>query len=371
MNPSFVHLRLHSEFSMVDGMVRVKPLVKAVAAAGMPAVALTDQSNMFGLVKFYNACVGAGVKPIIGCDVWLHNEDEPNQPFHLLLLSKDLRGYRNLTEIVSKSYTEGQHHGRAIVRREWIAEKSTGLIALSGGRQGEIGQSLLAGKLDEAARRLDEWKAVFPDSFYLELTRTGRPEEDDYLHMAVELAMKSDTPVVATNEVCFIYRDDFEAHELRVCINEGRVLDDPHRPKNYSEQQYLRTPEEMAELFSDIPEALANSVEIAKRCSVEVKQGTYYLPDFPVPEGLTMDEYFRQLSREGLENRLSFLFDRNAANFAEVRKPYDERLEIELNVIIDMGFPGYFLIVADFIRWGKNNGVPVGPGRGSDRKSVV
>ena len=356
---------------MVDSMVRLKPLVKAVAAAGMPAVALTDQSNMFGLVKFYNAAVNAGVKPIIGCDIWLHNEGEPNQPSHLLLLSKNPQGYRNLIEIVSQSYTDGQHHGRAIVRREWIAEKSTGLIALSGGRQGEIGQALLTGNIDEAVRCLNEWKRIFPDSFYLELSRTGRVQEDDYLHQAVDLATKSDTPVVATNEVCFITKDDFEAHELRVCINEGRVLDDPHRPKNYSEQQYLRTPEEMAELFSDIPEALANTVEIAKRCSVEVKQGTYYLPDFPVPQGLTMDEYFRQLSREGLEKRLDFLFDRQAADFAEIRKPYDERLEIELKVIIDMGFPGYFLIVADFIRWGKSNGVPVGPGRGSGAGSLV
>ncbi len=371
MNPAFVHLRVHSEFAMVDSMVRLKPLVKAVAAAGMPAVALTDQSNMFGLVKFYNAAVSAGVKPIIGCDIWLHNEDEPNQPSHLLLLSKNPQGYRNLIEIVSQSYTDGQHHGRAIVRREWIAEKSTGLIALSGGRQGEIGQALLAGNVDEAVRRLNEWKRIFPDSFYLELSRTGRVQENDYLHQAVDLATKFDTPVVATNEVCFITQDDFEAHELRVCINEGRVLDDPHRPKNYSEQQYLRTPEEMAALFSDIPEALANTVEIAKRCSVEVKQGTYYLPDFPVPQGLTMDEYFRQLSREGLEKRLDFLFDRQAADFAEIRKPYDERLEIELKVIIDMGFPGYFLIVADFIRWGKNNGVPVGPGRGSGAGSLV
>ena len=371
MNPTFVHLRVHSEFSMVDGMVRVKPLVKAVAAAGMPAVALTDQSNMFGLVKFYNAAVGAGVKPIIGCDIWLHNDDEPNQPFHMLLLSKDLQGYRNLTEIVSQSYTEGQHHGKAVVNREWVAAKSAGLIALSGGCKGEIGQALLAGKAEHAATLLNEWRALFPDSFYLELSRTGRAQENEYLHLAVELAEETDTPVVATNEVCFIEKGDFEAHELRVCINEGRVLDDPHRPKNYSDQQYLRSPEEMAELFSDIPEALENSVEIAKRCSVEVKQGTYYLPDFPVPQGMTMDEYFRQLSREGLEKRLDFLFDRNAADFATIRQPYDERLEVELDVIINMGFPGYFLIVADFIRWGKNNGVPVGPGRGSGAGSLV
>ncbi|MCF6229958.1 MAG: DNA polymerase III subunit alpha [Gammaproteobacteria bacterium] len=371
MNPTFVHLRLHSEFSLVDGMVRLKPLVKAVAAAGMPAVALTDQSNMFGLVKFYNAAVAAGVKPIIGCDIWLNNEEEPNQPFHLLLLSKNQQGYRNLTEIISQSYTEGQHHGKAIVRREWVAEKSAGLIALSGGRQGEVGQALLSGNRDQAARCLSEWKAIFPDHFYLELTRTGRVKENEYLHMAVELAAATNTPVVATNEVCFITRDDFEAHELRVCINEGRVLDDPHRPKNYSDQQYLRTPQEMADLFSDIPEALANTVEIAKRCSVEVSQGTYYLPDFPVPQGLTMDDYFRQLSREGLEKRLDFLFDREAVDFSERRKAYDERLEIELNVIIGMGFPGYFLIVADFIRWGKSNGVPVGPGRGSGAGSLV
>lgn len=371
MNPTFVHLRTHSEFSMVDGMVRVKPLIKAVADAGMPAVALTDQSNMFGLVKFYNAAMGGGVKPIIGCDIWLHNDEEPNQPFRMLLLSKDLQGYRNLTEIVSQSFTEGQHHGRAIVQRDWIEAKAEGLIALSGGREGEIGKALLAGKTEDAKKLLQRWQKVFGDDYFLELSRTGRPQEEEYLHLAVALAGQCAAPVVATNEICFIKESDFAAHEVRVCINEGRVLDDPHRPKLYSEQQYLRSPEEMAELFSDLPEALENSVEIAKRCNVEVKQGTYYLPDFPVPDGMTMDEYFRELSREGLENRLNFLFDPNAENFAEIRKAYDERLKVELDVIIDMGFPGYFLIVADFIRWGKNNGVPVGPGRGSGAGSLV
>ncbi len=352
-------------------MVRIKPLIGAVADAGMPAIALTDQSNMCGQVKFYNAAMGGGIKPIIGCDIWLENEEEPNLPFRMLLLAKDQQGYMNLKEIISLSYTQGQHHGKPIVRHEWIIQRREGLIALSGGREGEIGKALLAGKSDIAQQLLEGWLEIFPDHFYLEFSRTGRLDEESYLHMAVELAAKTDTPVVATNEVCFIKKDDFEAHEVRVCIHDGRVLDDPHRPKKYSEQQYLRTPAEMAEIFADIPEALENTVEIAKRCNVEIHQGTYYLPRINPPEGMDINDYFRHLSKEGLEDRLDFLIGRDDPEFETKRKPYDERLQVELDVIIQMGFPDYFLIVADFIKWAKDNGVPVGPGRGSGAGSLV
>jgi DNA polymerase-3 subunit alpha len=371
MNPAFVHLRLHTEYSLVDGVVRVKPLVKAVAEQGMPACAVTDQSNLFAMVKFYRAAIASGVKPIIGVDVWLANEDEPAKPSRLVLLCQTNEGYRNLTQLVSRCYTEGQHRGIPILQPDWLEGNSDGLIALSGGREGDVGRALLAGDTARTEEVLARWQRLFPDRYYLELQRTGRPEEEDYLHAAVALAQAEGLPVVATNDVRFLKAEDFDAHETRVCIHDGRTLDDPRRPKNYSEQQYLRSPQEMAELFSDIPEALENTVEIAKRCNVELTLGKNFLPDFPIPEGMTEDEYFRQESRQGLEARLDKLFDRHAPDFADKRKPYDERLEIELDVIIGMGFPGYFLIVADFIQWAKNNGVPVGPGRGSGAGSLV
>ncbi len=371
MIPRFVHLHLHTEYSLVDGIVRIKPLVQAVADAGMPAVAVTDQSNLFAMVKFYRAAMAAGVKPIVGVDLWLRNPDNTGQPWRLVLLCQDREGYRNLTELVSRSYLEGQHQSVPMLERDWLAGHGDGLIALSGGRQGDVGEALLAGDAALAEQRLDFWQGLFPDRFYLELQRSGREGEEDYLHAAVDLAARRGVPVVATNDVHFLKPEDFEAHEARVCIHDGRTLADPRRPRRHSAQQYLRTPAEMTELFADLPEALENTVEIARRCNLELELGRNYLPEFPVPAGLTMDEYFRQQAREGLERRLAVLFDPAAPQFADRRKPYDERLETELDVIISMGFPGYFLIVADFIQWAKANGVPVGPGRGSGAGSLV
>ena len=371
MQTSFVHLRIHTEYSLVDGIVRIKPLAQVTAAAGMPAVAVTDQSNLFSLVKFYRAAMAAGVKPIIGADLWLHNEHDTNNPSRVVFLCKNQQGYLNLTELISRSYLEGQHRGIPIIQKSWLKDHNDGLIVLSGARGGDLGQALMAGNVELAEQLLTEWNNLFPDSYYIELQRTARNGDEDYLHAAIELAARFDTPVVATNDVRFIDKDDFEAHEARVCIHDGRVLDDPRRPRLYSEQQYLRTPQEMQELFSDIPEALANSVEIAKRCNLSLTLGENFLPDYPIPEGMTIDEYLRAESHKGLENRLQQLFDTNTADFAENRKVYDERLETELNVIINMGFPGYFLIVADFIRWAKEQGIPVGPGRGSGAGSIV
>ncbi|MFA5529558.1 MAG: DNA polymerase III subunit alpha, partial [Thiohalomonadaceae bacterium] len=371
MQPTFVHLRVHTEYSLVDGLVRVKSLVKAAATAGMPAVAVTDQSNLFALVQFYKAAQGAGVKPIVGSDLWLDNPQDPAQPHRLVLLCKDQAGYLNLSRLVSRCYTDGQQRGLPMLQRDWLKGNVDGLIALSGGREGDVGRALLAGHREQAAELLTGWLRLFGDSYYLELSRTGREGEEDYLHEAVGLASMMGVPVVATNDVRFLKADEFEAHEARVCIHDGRVLDDPRRPRRYTEQQYLRSPEEMAELFADIPEAIENTVEIARRCNVELTLGKYFLPDFPVPDGLTMDEFFRREAQEGLERRLAKLFDPAAPDFAAKRKPYDERLEIELNVIIQMGFPGYFLIVADFIQWAKRNGIPVGPGRGSGAGSLV
>jgi len=371
MGPFFVHLHLHTEYSLVDGLVRIKPLVERAAEMGMPAVAVTDQSNLFGMVKFYRAAMAAGVKPIIGVDLWVYNEAEPAHPARLVLLCRNNEGYRNLTRLVSRTYLEGQQRGIPMLRKEWLKGESGGLIALSGGRAGDVGRALLGGHREQAQRQLRFWQELFPDSYYLELQRTGREGEEEYLHAAVELAIAEQVPVVASNDVMFLEREDFIAHEARVCIHDGRTLEDPRRPRNYSEQQYLRTPEEMAELFVDLPEALENSVEIARRCNVEITLGKNFLPRSPIPAGKTTDDYFAEQSRAGLERRLAAMFDTSAPDFAEKRKPYDERLATELKVITQMGFPGYFLIVADFIQWSKRNGIPVGPGRGSGAGSLV
>ncbi|AKA26357.1 DNA polymerase III subunit alpha [Pseudomonas chlororaphis] len=372
MPASFVHLRLHTEYSLVDGLVRIKPLVKTLAGMGMPAVAVTDQNNMCSLVKFYKAAMGTGIKPICGADLWLPNKDPDGPLSRISLLVMNAVGYRNLTELISRGFIEGQRNGQIIIEREWVVEAAEGLIMLSAAKEGEIGMALVAGDLQEAENLAREWMAVFPDRFYLEVQRTSRPNDEEQLHAAVALADKIGAPLVATNDVRFIKREDFEAHETRVCIGEGRALDDPRRSKNYSDQQYLKSAEEMAELFSDLPEALENTVEIAKRCNIDVKLGKHFLPNFPIPDGMTIDEYFRKVSFDGLEERLAVLLPKDTTEDYEAkRQVYVDRLNFELDIIIQMGFPGYFLIVMDFIQWAKNNGVPVGPGRGSGAGSLV
>jgi DNA polymerase III subunit alpha len=367
----FTHLRLHTEYSLVDGVVRIPALVKAVAAAGMPAVAVTDQSNLFGMVKFYRAAQSAGIKPIIGVDLWIREAVEGAAPTRLVLLCQDDTGYRNLTRLVSRCYLEGQHRGVPMLARSWLKGQTQGLIALSGAREGDVGRALLADN-GTAPSLLNDWLRLFPERYYLEVQRTGRPDEEDYLHAAVGLAARAGVPVVATNDVRFIAREDFEAHEARVCIHEGRALADPRRPRAYSDQQYLRSPEEMAELFADLPEALENSLEIARRCNLELHFGKNYLPDFPVPPGSDAAGFMREQARDGLERRLQrILPPLPAADQETTRRAYEERLELEIGVITSMGFPGYFLIVADFIRWAKENGIPVGPGRGSGAGSLV
>ena len=371
MQAEFVHLRVHTEFSLVDSVVRIKPLMSMVKSQHMPAVAMTDQHNLFAMVKFYRAAMAQGIKPIFGSDLLVDNEADPNKPHRLLLLCQNHQGYLNLSRLISKAYTEGQRRGIPLVQKQWVMEYSEGLIALSAGVRGEIGQLLLSDHQAEAQRELESWLVVFPNRFYLELQRTGREGEEAYIRGAVALAHATGTPVVASNDVCFLNRDDFEAHEARVCIHDGRVLNDSRRPKNYSEQQYLKSPEEMRQLFADIPSALFNSVEIAKRCNVVLTLGKNYLPEFPIPDGMTIDEFFGQQAREGLQQRLEFLFDKSAPDFVAKEKEYFERLELELGVINTMGFPGYFLIVADFIKWAKDNDIPVGPGRGSGAGSLV
>ncbi len=368
---NFVHLRLHTEYSLIDGLVRIRALVERVKELGMPAVAVSDQCNFYGLVKFYKAAISGGVKPIFAVDLLVREGENRETPTLLCLLAANQTGYQNLIRLISRAYMEGQHLGVAQVDKAWIADYADGVIALSGGRLGDVGLALVSGNADQAKERLQFWMELFPQRFYLELQRTGRDTEKDYLYAAVDLAGQCQCPVVATNDVRFLSADEFEAHESRVCVQDGRTLDDPRRPHLYTEQQYLRNPREMAELFSDIPEALANTVEIARRCSVELVLGKPCLPDYPVPDGMTMDEYFLQLSHEGLDKRLGVLFDNGADDFSEQQKLYRKRLDFELEVIIQMGFPGYFLIVMDFIRWSKQQGIPVGPGRGSGAGSLV
>jgi DNA polymerase-3 subunit alpha len=364
VRPGFVHLHVHSEFSLADGIIRVPDLVAAAAKHGTPAVAVTDLGNLFGLVKFYRAAVAAGVKPIVGTDAWLENPVDGHKPYRLTILCQDRTGYRNLCQLLTRAYTECQHAGRPCIRRDWFQQHGAGLIILSGAENGEIGQALLSGNHTLAGQLADEYASLFPGRFYLALRRIGQRMQEESVHATVSLAQRVRLPVVATNSVCFLDTGDFSAHESRVCIQDGRTLSDSRRPRLHTEQQYFRSIEDMAELFKDIPEALENTVEIAKRCNLRLEFGRYFLPDYPVPAGMTIDELLRQQAAEGLATKLSSLTD-------SAREPYKERLQHELNVIIRMGFSGYFLIVADFIRWAKSNDVPVGPGRGSGAGSLV
>ncbi|EKO3366837.1 DNA polymerase III subunit alpha [Vibrio fluvialis] len=368
-DPKFIHLRIHSDFSMVDGLSKVPPLVKKVAAMGMPAMALTDFTNLCGLVKFYGTAHGCGIKPIVGADFSVRSDEFGDELTRITVLAKDNVGYKNLTLLISDAYLRGHVQHQPVIDKEWLLNYAEGLIILSGGKNGEIGRALLKGNQALVEKCVEFYQTHFADNFYLELVRTGRADEESYLHFALELAEQAELPVVATNDVVFIDPDQFDAHEIRVAIHDGFTLEDPRRPKNYSPQQYLRSEEEMCELFADIPEALENSVEIAKRCNVTVRLGEYFLPAFPT-EGMAETEYLVKKSREGLEDRLEFLFPDPAVR-AERRPAYDERLEIELQVINQMGFPGYFLIVMEFIQWSKDNDIPVGPGRGSGAGSLV
>ncbi|EGR4197210.1 DNA polymerase III subunit alpha [Vibrio cholerae] len=368
-DPKFIHLRIHSDFSMVDGLSKVPPLVKKVAAMGMPAMALTDFTNLCGLVKFYSTAHNCGVKPIIGADFTLQSEEFGDELTKLTLLAKNNVGYKNLTLLISKAYLRGHVQHQPVIDKAWLVEHAEGLIVLSGGKSGEVGRALLKGNQQQVERCIEFYQTHFADHFYLELIRTGRADEESYLHFALDVAEQYDLPVVATNEVVFITEESFEAHEIRVAIHDGYTLEDPRRPKNYSPKQYLRSEAEMCELFADIPEALANSVEIAKRCNVTVRLGEYFLPNFPTG-GMAIEDFLVMKSREGLEERLEFLFPDPEVR-AKRRPEYDERLQVELDVINQMGFPGYFLIVMEFIQWSKDNDIPVGPGRGSGAGSLV
>ena len=366
---SVVHLRVHSEFSVVDGTVRIPDLITRVGSFNQPAVALTDLTNIFGLIKFYKAARGAGIKPLAGCDMWVTNDQDREKPTRILLLVASNKGYLKLCELLTQAWLTNAYRGRGEIRREWLNDCS-GLIALSGAASGDIGQALLNGQGDLARELAKEWSIRFPKAFYIELQRRDSDIDEAYVQAALGLASDMGLPVVATHPVQFLSKEEFRAHEARVCIAEGQILTDPRRPKLFTEDQYLLSSEEMIERFADIPSALANTVAIAKRCNLTLELGRPRLPDFPTPDGVSLDDYLFQLSEAGLAKRMLQLYP-DPLEREKQYPTYADRLTLECKTIVQMGFPGYFLIVQDFINWGKNNGVPVGPGRGSGAGSLV
>lgn len=369
-DPRFIHLRMHTEYSVSDGLVRVDGAVAQARQYAMPALGVSDLANVFAWVKFYRATRSAGIKPIFGCDVWMSNERDRNRPSRLLLLVQHREAYRLLCQLLTRAYQENIHRGRPEIDPEWLRTGSEGLIALSGGEFGNIAQALRDDKPDAALRFASAWAELFPQRFYLELQRYGQPHAEHLIDGLLEIGATLRLPAVATHPVQFIAPEDFKAHEARVCIAEGMMLGDPRRPRPYTAEQYFKSQEEMATLFADLPEALQNSVEIAKRCNLTLELGASKLPEFPIPEGMRLEGYMRQRAFEGLEARMAMLYPDDAVR-TEKLPEYTTRLDFELATIIQMGFPGYFLIVADFIAWAKNNGVPVGPGRGSGAGSLV
>jgi DNA polymerase III subunit alpha len=377
VSPGYVHLRLHTEYSITDSVLRIDEAVGAAFADSMPALAISDLANFFGMVKFYKAARAAGIKPIVGADVWITNESERDKPYRALLLAQNRPGYLRLSELLTRAWLENQHRGRGEIDGRWLEAGSDGLICLSGAQFGEVGVALLHGGTKAATEAAKKWAGYFPGRFYLEVQRAGMPQTEAWVQGAVALAGKLDLPVVATHPVQFARAEEFTAHEARVCIAEGHVLGDQRRVKHYTSACYFKSQAEMAELFRDIPEALANSVEIARRCNLELEMGKSKLPLFPTPKNLSLDAFLVQQAEAGLEKRLETLYPEAAAR-DEARPRYKARLEFEAQTIVKMGFPGYFLIVADFINWAKSyrderfpNGIPVGPGRGSGAGSLV
>ena len=371
---SFVHLRIHTEYSVVDGMLRIDAAAAAARADAQPALAITDLGNLFGAVKFYSACRKAGVQPIIGVDVHLEPAPQASgngkQASRLLLLAQDTPGYLHLCELIARGWVRNAQRSQAWIKWEWLAELGGGLIALSGAECGAVGTALLAGDTEQAAATARRLADLFPGRFYLELQRAGLPNQEAHVRAAVALAAELGLPVVATHPVQFLQAEDFDAHEARVCVADGETLANPRRVKRYAPEQHFKTTEQMRALWADVPSAIANTVQIAQRCHLELVLGKPQLPDFPTPDGLPIETYFRQQSQAGLERRLAVLYTDPAVREGE-RARYQERLAFELDTIVQMGFPGYFLIVSDFIVWAKNNGCPVGPGRGSGAGSLV
>lgn len=372
LSSAFVHLRTHSEYSVVDGTIRISDLIKQAERFEQPAIALSDLGNLFGYIKFYKAARNAGIKPIAACDFWIDNPEDERKPFRCLLIARNHKGYLQLCELISKSWIDNSQIDRGQLKPEWLAvpEDTDGLILLSGARQGDVGKALEAGRFEQAVELATRWGELFPNRYYIELQRVGHEGDEAYVQAALQVAKQCALPVVATHPIQFLKPEDFEVHEVRVCIAQGEVLANQNRTKHFNSEQYFLSSEQMVERFADIPSATANAVEIAKRCNLTIELGKPNLPDFETPEGMTLGEYLIDLSHKGLTERLAFLFP-DEEERAQQEPIYRERLDTECKIIIDMGFPGYFLIVQDFINWGKSNGVPVGPGRGSGAGSLV
>lgn len=371
--PQFVHLRLHSEYSITDGVVRIDDAIATASEDGMGALALTDLGNLFGLIKFYSAARSGGIKPIAGADIWLSNEQEPDQPHRMLLLVQNHSGYLNLCELLTRASLHNQHHGRAEIHPKWLLEQATkggaqkigeqksgqtlasGLIALSGAHSGDVGSALLAGNPEQARALATHWQTVFDHRYFIEVQRSGHSQDEAHIQLGCQLASELQIPVVATHPIQFMRPDDFIAHEARVCIAEGELLGNPRRPKLFTENQYFLTQAQMQERFSDLPSALANSVEIAKMCNLTLTLGQARLPEFPTPKGMALDAYLMQEAEIGLHKNLLKLYP-DTEERTSIEPRYFDRLKFEVNTIAQMGFPGYFLIVADFINWAKNNG---------------
>ena len=371
----FVHLRLHTEFSVVDSTCRIDDIVSCAARDRQGALALTDLSNLFGAIKFFKAARKKGVKPLIGAEIWLQGLGQDDAALsRLLLLVQNKQGYLNLSELLTRAWTRNVGKAQAAVKLAWLTELNEGLIVLSGAQAGPVGQALVQGDEARAFDNALRLGGLFPQRFYLELQRAGRVDDEAHVSAAVKLAKRMNLPVVATHPVQFIAPDDFEAHEARVCIAEGEILGDQRRLRRFTREQYFKSSAQMQALFADVPSALANTQEIAKRCNLTFVLGKPQLPDFPTPEvngqRMTPEEYFRYASYEGLKARMAHLYPDQAQRAKELPR-YLERLEFELGTIVNMGFLGYFLIVGDFINWAKNNGCPVGPGRGSGAGSLV
>ncbi len=367
----FVHLRLHTEFSVVDGTNRIDEIVKATAADEQPALAITDLNNLYGAIKFYKETRGKGVKPVVGAEIFLESlTQDAAQTSRMILLVQNHQGYLNLCELISRGWTQNVIKAVGVIKLEWLKELSQGLIALSGAQAGALGQALVQGDTTRASELALQLAGIFPHRFYVELQRAGRPEDEAHVLAAVQLAARLSLPVVATHPVQFTLPDDYEAHEARVCISEGEILGNQRRVRRFTRDQYFKSSAEMQTLFADVPSALANTVEIARRCNLTLSLGKPQLPNYPTPNGMPIDDYFRFASHEGLEERLAHLYPDVAVRDKE-RPRYVERLEFEIGTILKMGFPGYFLIVGDFINWAKKNGCPVGPGRGSGAGSLV
>jgi DNA polymerase-3 subunit alpha len=364
MQIMFVHLRLHTEFSVIDGTTRIDDIVKSAQADGQPALAITDLSNLFGAIKFYKEGRKRGVKPLIGAELWLEGlGKDAAQLSRVVVLVQNHQGYLNLSELLARAWTQNAGKAQAAISLNWLRELNGGLICLSGAQAGPVGQALLQGDETRAFDAAMQLSGVFTHRFYLELQRAGRPEDELHVAAAVQLAQRMQLPVVATHPVQFAAPEDFEAHEARVCIAEGEILANPRRVRRFTREQYFKTAAQMQALFADLPSAVANTLEIARRCSLSLVLGKPQLPDFPIPpvNGVVMapDEYFRYASHEGLKARMMHLYPDAAKREAQMPR-YLERLEFELGTILKMGFPGYFLIVGDFINWAKNNGCPVG-----------